>query len=124
MRTSRPVWHANNAKVVSMSIAKRDDAAAIDQSTGEITADSIRVLMRDVSTATMREISSLIMDLETLRDRLQADGSRFERGILEHATLSKSVIRLANIASKSMVDLKKAPQTPSDAAPSMNDKVN
>ena len=107
-----------------MSIAKRDDAAAIDQSMGEITADSIRILMRDVSTATMREISSLIMDLETLRDRLLADGSRFERGILEQATFGKSVIRLANIASKSMVDLKKAPPMPSDAAPSMNDKVN
>jgi hypothetical protein len=124
MRKSRPVWHANNPKVVSMSIAKRDDGAAIDQSMGELTADSIRILVRDVSTATTREISSLIADLETLRDRLLADGSRFERGILEHATLGKSAIRLANIAAKSMVDLKKTPPPPSDAAPSMNDKVN
>lgn len=107
-----------------MSIAKRDDTAALNQSMGEITADSIRIFMRDVSGATMREIGSLITDLETLRDRLLADGSRFERGILEHATLGKSVIRLANIASKSMIDLKEAPPIPSDAAPSITDRTS
>ena len=109
-----------------MSIARRDDTAAIDQSMGEITADSIRILMRDVSIATTREISSLINDLETLRDRLVTDSSRFERGILEHATLGKSVIRLANIASSSMVDLKKPDTpTPSDAPPpSITDGAN
>src|ERR1700761_3223882 len=109
-----------------MSIARRDDTAAIDQSMGEITADSIRILMRDVSIATTREISSLINDLETLRDRLVTDSSRFERGILRDATLGKSVIRLANIASSSMVDLKKPdPPTPSDAPPpSITDGAN
>jgi hypothetical protein len=108
-----------------MSIAKRDDSAAIDQSMGEITADSIRILMRDVSIGTTREISGLIMDLETLRDRLVTDSSRFERGILEHATLGKSVIRLANIVSQSVVDLKKpdAPK-PGDASPSVTDGAN
>ncbi len=107
-----------------MSITRRDDTAAIDQSMGEITADSIRILIRDVSAPTTREIGSLIADLETLRDRLLADGSRFERGILEHATLGQSVIRLANIASKSMVDLKKAVPVPSDAAPPIADRTN
>jgi hypothetical protein len=108
-----------------MSIARRDDPAAFDQSMGEITADSIRILVRDVSMATTREISSLITDLEILRDRLVTDSSRFERGILEHATLGKSVIRLAHIVSNSMIDLKKpdAP-TPSDAAPSVTDGAN
>jgi hypothetical protein len=107
-----------------MSITKRDDTAAIDQSMGEITADSIRILIRDVSAPTTREIGSLIADLETLRDRLLADGSRFERGILEHATLGQSAIRLANIAAKSMVDLKKAAPTPSDAATPIADRTN
>ncbi len=108
-----------------MSIARRDDAVAIDQSMGEITADSIRILMRDVSIATTREISGLITDLETLRDRLVKDSSRFERGILEHATLGKSVMRLANIASNSMIDLKKPDAaTPSDAPPSIADGAN
>jgi hypothetical protein len=107
-----------------MSITKRDDTAAIDQSMREITADSIRILIRDVAAPTTREIGSLIADLETLRDRLLADGSRFERGILEHATLGQSVIRLANIASKSMVDLKRAAPMPGDAAPPIADRTN
>jgi hypothetical protein len=107
-----------------MSIAKRDDTAAINQSMGEITADSIRIFMRDVAGATMREIGSLITDLEALRDRLRADGSRFERGILEHAMLGQSVTRLANIASKSMGDLKGPTSTPGDAAPSITDTAN
>lgn len=107
-----------------MSIAKRDGNTAIDQSMGEITADSIRILMRDVSTATTREISSLIMDLETLRDRLTMDGGRFERAIVEHATLGQSVVRLANIASQSMTDLKNPARVSGDTAPPTTDKAN
>jgi hypothetical protein len=106
-----------------MSIAKRDDTAAIDQSMSEITADSVRVFIRDVSAGTMREIGTLITDLEILRDRLLADSSRFERGILEHATLGQSMIKLANIASKSMVDLKDLAPIPGDATPSTTHKT-
>jgi hypothetical protein len=107
-----------------MSITKRDDTAATDQSMGEITADTVRIFMRDVSAATMREIGSLITDLETLRDRLLADGNRFERGILEHAMLGQSVTRLANIASKSMIDLKDPAPMPSKTVPSLTDRAN
>jgi hypothetical protein len=107
-----------------MSIAKQDDTAAINQSMGEITADSVRILMQDMSAATTREIGSLITNLETLRDRLVADSSRFERGILEHATLGQSVMRLATIASKSMVDLKDLASVHGDAADSPTDRAN
>lgn len=107
-----------------MSITKQDDTAAIDQSMGELTADSIRIFMRDVSTVTTREIGSLITDLETLRDGLLADGGQFERAILEHAKLGQSVIRLANIASQSMGDLKNPAPMPGDAAPSSTDRTN
>lgn len=108
-----------------MSIVKRDDTAAIDRSTGEITADSVHILMRDVSAATTRELGSLIADLETLRDKLAVDGSRFERAIVEHATLGQSAIRLANIASQGMIGLKSPPPVPGEAAaPNPPDKAN
>jgi hypothetical protein len=101
-----------------MSMVKRDDTAAIDRSMGEMTPDSIRVLMQDVSSATTREIGNLIADLEALRNRLLVNGTRFERAILDHATLGHSVVRLANIASQSMVDLKNPAPMPGAAAPS------
>lgn len=89
-----------------MSIAERSDPAAKDPSMGEITADSVRIFMRDVSATTMREISDLITELEALRERLRADGSRAERAILEYARLGESATQLATIASQSMVVVK------------------
>jgi len=89
-----------------MSIATRNDPAALDQSMDEITADSIRIFMREVSATTMRDISDLITELETLREQLVADGSRAQRQILEYARLGQSATQLATIASQSMVVVK------------------
>jgi hypothetical protein len=89
-----------------MSIAEGNDPAAIDQTMEEITADSIRMFMRDVSATTMREISDLITELEVLRQRLLVDGSRAERQILEYARFGQSATQLATIASQSMVGVK------------------
>lgn len=89
-----------------MSIATRNDPAALDQPMDEITADSIRIFMRDVSATTMRDISDLITELETLREKLVTDGSRAQRQILEYARLGQSATQLASIASQSMVVVK------------------
>ena len=89
-----------------MSIAEGIDPAAIDQSMEEITADSIRMFMRNVSGTTMREISDLITELETLRERLLVDGTRAERQILEYARFGQSATQLATIASQTMVGVK------------------
>ena len=89
-----------------MSIATRNDPAALDQSMDEITADSIRIFMREVSATTMRDISDLITELETLREQLVADGSRAQLQILEYARLGQSATQLATIASQSMVVVK------------------
>lgn len=90
-----------------MSIAEGNDPAAIDQSMEEITADSIHMFMRDVSATTMREISDLITELETLRERLLIDGTRAERQILEYARFGQSATQLASIASQTMVGVKR-----------------
>lgn len=83
-----------------MSIAKRADSAAIDQSTAKITADDIHILMQNVSAPTMCELSGLIADLEALRERILAVGTRAQRDVLSYACLSQSVIQLATIASQ------------------------
>jgi hypothetical protein len=94
------------AKGDFMSIAEWNDPAAIDQSMEEITADSIHIFMRDMAATTMREISDLIAELETLRTKLLADRARAERAVLEYARLGESATQLATIASQSMVHVK------------------
>ena len=89
-----------------MSIAERNDPAAFDQSMDDITADSLRTVMRGVSATTMREISDIIAELEILRERLRADGVRAERELLEYARMGQSATQLANIASQTMVGVK------------------
>lgn len=89
-----------------MSIAERNDPAAFDQSMDEITADSLRTVVRGVSATTMREINDIIAELEILRERLRADGIRAERELLEYARMGQSATKLANIASQSMVGVK------------------
>ena len=98
--------NAEQRKGDFMSIATRNDPAALDQSMDEITADSIRMFMRDVSATTMRDITDLIAELETLREQLVVDGSRAQRQILEYARLGQSATQLATIASQSMVVVK------------------
>ena len=43
--------------------------------------------MRRVSKASMGEIESLIVELKTLHKKLQTDGDRIQRDIVEHAEL-------------------------------------
>ena len=106
MGTSDSINKANNPKGGFMSITERNDPAAIDQSMDEITADSIRIFMRDVSATTMRDISDLISELEILRAKLMADGTRAQRDVLEYARLGQSATQLATIASQGMVVVK------------------
>jgi len=107
MGKSDSINKAEQSKGGFMSITEVNDPAAIDQSMGEVTTDSIRMFMRDVSATTMREISDLITELETLRERLRVDGTRAERQILEYARLGQSATQLATIASQSMVGVKR-----------------
>lgn len=89
-----------------MSIAERNDTVAFNQSLEDITAESLRNFMRDVSATTLRDISDLITELESLREQLRADGVRAERELLEYARLGQSATQLASIASQSMIGVK------------------
>ena len=58
----------------------------------------------------MREIESLIGDLQSLRKKLHTNGNRIQRDITEYAELNQQVMQLTNIISESV---KKLPATPS-----------
>ena len=62
-------------------------------------------LLRQVSSASMGEIESLIVELKTLHKKLQTDGDRIQRDIAEHADLSQQVMQLTKIISDSVKKL-------------------
>lgn len=93
----------------------RRDTTALRQGNGdnEVAANSLSSLLRRVSGNSAREIDNLISELKTLRDKLQADGTRVERDIVEYAALSQSVSQLTKIIADGVTQVKKVPDAPS-----------
>ena len=93
----------------------RRDATALRQGSGEndVAANRLSSLLRRVSGNSAREIDNLITELKTLRDKLQSDGTRVERDIIEYAALSQSVSQLTKIISDGVTQVKKVPDAPS-----------
>ena len=58
-----------------------------DSSDGEMTANNLSTLLRRVSGSSTRQIDNLIGELRTLREKLQSDGDRVQRDIVEYAAL-------------------------------------
>jgi len=93
----------------------RRDSTALRQPGGEheVAANSLSSLLRRVSGNSAREIDNLISELKTLRDKLQSDGTRVERDIIEYAALSQSVSQLTKIIADGVTQVKKVPDAPS-----------
>jgi hypothetical protein len=89
----------------------RKDSAAFRQapSDGEMSANTLSTLLGRVSGSSTREIDDLIRALQTLREKLQVDGNRVQRDIVEYAELNQSVIQLTKIISESVKKLPVAP---------------
>jgi hypothetical protein len=77
----------------------------------EVIADRVTTFVRGATIHSVREIDSLISDLEGLREKLVSDSSRIEQDVMEFAALNQSVINLTKIISDS-VSRAKAPNTP------------
>jgi hypothetical protein len=80
---------------------------------GEGAARSLSDMLRRVSVNSTTEIDNLIGELQLLREKLVADGSRVERDIVEYAALSQSVVDMTRIITESMTQVKKLPTAPS-----------
>lgn len=76
----------------------------------EVSANNLNILLRRVAANSAREIDDLIGELQNLRDKLEADGHRVQRDIMDHADLSQAVMQLTKIISESV---KKLPGSPS-----------
>jgi hypothetical protein len=95
-------------------LVRRDSSAfRHGESEADLAANNLSTLLRRVSGNSTREIDNLISELRTLREKLQADGSRVERDIVEYAALSQSVIQLTKIIAEGVTHVKKVPDAPS-----------
>ena len=80
-----------------------------ESSDGEMTATNLGILLRRVSGSSTRQIDNLIGELRTLREKLQSDGDRVQRDIVEYAALSQSVMQLTKIVAESVKNLPDEP---------------
>lgn len=75
---------------------------------GDGTAGNLSTLLGRVTGTSTREIDNLIGELRALREKLQADGNRVQRGIVEYAALNQQVMQLTKIISESVRKLPEA----------------
>ena len=93
----------------------RRDTTALRQIGGdsEVASGSLNNLLRRVSGTSTSQIDNLVSELQTLREKLQVDGDRIQREIMDYAALSQSVMQLTKIISDSV---RKLPDGPSVGA--------
>jgi hypothetical protein len=92
----------------------RRESGAIRQSediSEQATADLSSLVYR-ISGESTREIDHLIDGLKHLRQKLDDDGRRVQREIVEYASLGQSVIQLTKIVSEGMTNVDKVPDAP------------
>ena len=78
---------------------------------GTSVADLDRI--RSAAAKVKREVDRLIDDLKRLREKLEEQGNRVQRDIVEYASLSQSVVQLTKIVSEGMTHVKRVPDAPS-----------
>ena len=83
------------------------------ESESEMVANNIGSLLQRVAGTSVRKIDKLIAELQTLRDRLQSEGARVHREIVEYASLSQAAMQSTRIITESLTHWKKVPDAPS-----------
>jgi hypothetical protein len=83
---------------------------------GEQATSELSSLLRQVSLQSTREVDRLIEDLKLLREKLEAQGNRVQRDIVEYASLSQSIVQLTKIVSDGMNHVKRVPDAPTIAS--------
>jgi hypothetical protein len=63
----------------------------------QTSAVNLGTMLHEVSKVSMDEIDHLIAELQTLRGKLQTDGDRIERDIMDYAALSEQATQLTKI---------------------------
>jgi hypothetical protein len=82
-----------------------------DASDGEQGPDNIVSLLQRVSGHSVRELDRLIVELRSMRDRLQSEGERVSRQVIEYAILSQTTMQSVRSIAGSLSSCNKAPDT-------------
>lgn len=69
---------------------------------GTLVADNLSSLLQRVSASSIQEIDALIDDLKILREKLQDDGRRVQRQIVQYASLSQSAMQSTKAIAESL----------------------
>ena len=80
----------------------------VENSDGEVAANSLETLLRRVSEVSTGEIESLVDEFHGLRKKLQTDLSRIQRDIAEYRELSQAAMQLTVSISDGMKKLQAA----------------
>ena len=75
----------------------------------EPVSDSLNVLIRRVSGASMEEIDRVILELQGVRDMLRTEGERVSREIAGYASLSHAAMTAMKVIGDSLMQWKSAP---------------
>ena len=76
--------------------------------TSEATVNNVNSLIQRVAGTSLSEIENLISELESLRDRLHAEGQRVQREISGYAQLSHAAMRSTRMISDNVAQWKVA----------------
>jgi hypothetical protein len=90
-----PELEGNIRTVVWDSAAARK--AVVEGQDDQMSAGDLAATLRETSRVSIEEIDRLIAELQTLRRKLQTDGDRIERDIMQHAALSEQATKLTKI---------------------------
>jgi hypothetical protein len=89
-----PELEGNIRTVVWDSAAARK---AVDGEDEQMSAGDLAASLRETSRVSIAEVDRLIGELQILRRKLQTDGDRIERDIMQHAALSEQATKLTQI---------------------------
>ena len=79
---------------------------------GTIAADNISSLLQRVSASSVQEIDGLISDLKILRERLQDEGERVRREIVEYASLNQAAMQSTKVITEGLSHWERVPDAP------------
>ena len=94
----------------------RRDVATLRQrpeNDNEMLSGNISTLLQAVAGTSIQGIEILIVELQTLRVRLDTESARVQREIVEYATLSQAAMQSTKIIAESISSLKELPDAPS-----------
>ena len=114
---SRELTRSGNSAEIEGNIRElvrqqQGNAARRPDTAGEQATNDLSNLLREVSLHSTREVDRLIDDLKRLHEKLEMQGNRVHRDIVEYASLSQSVVQLTRIVSEGMMHVKRVPDAP------------